>query len=203
MLKTLLALSLMSPQIYNPVVKSSECVEYTDLYTQQQASIVRIFSKSGEDMGVGTGYTYNVNGHVITSAHVVNFANEILIEFPDGELKPYVMFKQVANESIALLKPVVPFSTSNFLPVTESKVEVGEQVYSIGFPLGLMKYFTHGYVSAVDNNYIVLNMPVYPGMSGSPVFNCKGAIVGFVLAVVVGANTIGIINLSSDLEKLS
>jgi S1-C subfamily serine protease len=127
---------------------------------------------------------------------VVNNATKIWVEFKDGQnIKAKVEYLSIAADvaSIRLIeKPVNPVIAK--LGNSDS-VEVGEQVFVIGTPLGLGHSFSSGYISGRHNQgRITSNMSeseffqtdaaINQGNSGGPMFNLHGEVIGIASSII-------------------
>ncbi|MBL8201664.1 MAG: DegQ family serine endoprotease [Chromatiales bacterium] len=134
---------------------------------------------------LGSGFIISADGEILTNAHVVDGADEIMVKLADNSEKPAKLIGLDKASDVALLKidakdlPVVRLGDS-------SSLEVGDWVLAIGSPFGLEHTATQGIVSAVgrslpDGNYVPFiqtDVAVNPGNSGGPLFNIKGEVVG-------------------------
>jgi serine protease Do len=134
--------------------------------------------------GLGSGFIISADGIILTNAHVVRDASEVVVKLTDRrEFRAKVLGSDPQSD-VAVLKidakdlPVVPLAKGNDL-------KVGEWVLAIGSPYGLDNTVTAGVVSAKgrslpDGNvpFIQTDVAVNPGNSGGPLFNTRGEVVG-------------------------
>ncbi|WP_373988431.1 DegQ family serine endoprotease [Duganella sp. BuS-21] len=134
--------------------------------------------------GMGSGFIISADGIILTNAHVVRDASEVVVKLTDRrEFRAKVLGSDPQSD-VAVLKidaknlPVVPLASNNDL-------KVGEWVLAIGSPFGLDNTVTAGVVSAKgrslpDGNvpFIQTDVAVNPGNSGGPLFNTRGEVVG-------------------------
>ncbi|MYM25181.1 Do family serine endopeptidase [Duganella sp. FT135W] len=134
--------------------------------------------------GLGSGFIISSDGIILTNAHVVRDASEVVVKLTDRrEFRAKVLGSDPQSD-VAVLKidannlPVVPLAKGNDL-------KVGEWVLAIGSPYGLDNTVTAGVVSAKgrslpDGNvpFIQTDVAVNPGNSGGPLFNTRGEVVG-------------------------
>lgn len=133
----------------------------------------------------GSGFIIGSDGYVLTNAHVVREAEEVVVKLSDKrEFKAKVIGADRRTD-IALLKidatglPKVTVGDPNVL-------KVGEWVVAIGSPFGLENTMTAGIVSAKGRAlpqenfvpFIQTDVAINPGNSGGPLFNLKGEVVG-------------------------
>lgn len=139
---------------------------------------------SGND-SLGSGFIVSDDGYIITNHHVVDGADEIIVNLNDRRELSASVIGTDKRSDLALLKinakdlPVVKFGSSDAL-------EVGEWVIAIGSPFGFDHSVTAGIVSAKERNlpaesyipFIQTDVAINPGNSGGPLFNLKGEVVG-------------------------
>ncbi len=138
-----------------------------------------------ESRSLGSGFIVAADGYILTNAHVVDAAEEILVRLTDKrEFKARVIGADKRTD-VALIKieasglPSVRLGDPNLL-------RVGEWVVAIGSPFGFDNSVTAGIVSAKGRSlpqenyvpFIQTDVAVNPGNSGGPLFNLKGEVVG-------------------------
>ena len=138
-----------------------------------------------ESRSLGSGFIVAADGYILTNAHVVDAADEILVRLTDKrEFKARVIGADKRTD-VALIKieasglPSVRLGDPNLL-------RVGEWVVAIGSPFGFDNSVTAGIVSAKGRSlpqenyvpFIQTDVAVNPGNSGGPLFNLKGEVVG-------------------------
>jgi len=134
---------------------------------------------------LGSGFIISADGEILTNAHVVEGADEILVKLADNSERPAKLIGLDKASDVALLK--IEASGLQAVQIGDSsKLEVGDWVLAIGSPFGLEHTATQGIVSAVgrslpDGNYVPFiqtDVAVNPGNSGGPLFNINGEVVG-------------------------
>lgn len=186
----------------------AEYLLLTNLYERANPSVVNIEIASGVHTNLdivdssGSGFVIDSDGHILTNAHVVRDAQEIMVTFFDGyvsqaEVVGYDDYSDLAviqvSEANAPLFPV-EFGDSNTL-------RVGQRVIAIGNPFGLEGSMTVGIVSALgrslpsaelmDPEYqpysnpsiIQVDAAVNPGNSGGPLLDSQGNVIGINTAI--------------------
>ncbi|GED22984.1 DegQ family serine endoprotease [Halomonas halmophila] len=134
---------------------------------------------------LGSGFIISQDGYIMTNAHVVKGADEILVRLNDGrELKAELVGAD-AKTDVAVLKV-----DAKGLPTLElgdsEDLEVGQWVAAIGSPFGLDHSVTAGIISAMDRTlpqdvyvpFIQTDVAINPGNSGGPLFNLEGEVIG-------------------------
>lgn len=133
--------------------------------------------------GEGSGFIISADGYVMTNAHVLEGAQEVLVTLVDRrEFKATVVGADERSD-IAVLK-----IDGKALPVARigdvGRLRVGEWVLAIGSPFGLESTVTAGIVSAKqretgsDIALLQTDVAVNPGNSGGPLINTRGEVVG-------------------------
>lgn len=138
-----------------------------------------------ESKSLGSGFIVSADGYILTNAHVVESADEIVVKLTDKrEFKAKVIGADKRTD-VALIK----IDATNLPRVTlgdPTKLRVGEWVAAIGSPFGFENSVTAGIVSAKGRSlpqenfvpFIQTDVAVNPGNSGGPLFNMKGEVVG-------------------------
>ena len=133
--------------------------------------------------GVGSGFIISDDGYVLTNAHVVEGADEVVVTLTDRrEFKAKVLGSD-ARSDVALLK-VDARNLPNVRIGDSSKIRVGEWVIAIGSPFNLENTVTAGIISAKARDtgeYLPLiqsDVAVNPGNSGGPLINMRGEVIG-------------------------
>jgi serine protease Do len=138
-----------------------------------------------QTQSLGSGFILSADGYVLTNAHVVNEADEVIVKLTDKREFKAKIIGSDRRADVALLKieasglPKVTLGDPNLL-------KVGEWVVAIGSPFGLENTVTAGIVSAKgralpQENYVPFiqtDVAINPGNSGGPLFNMKGEVVG-------------------------
>ena len=139
-----------------------------------------------------TGFALSTDGYIITNYHVVKDADSVYIQNTDGEsFKVKTVYTDPVYDIAILLITDNSFKPFNSLPysIKRSASDVGEGVYTIGFPRDVPVY-NEGYLSAQtgykdgmsDTTTYQVAIPVNPGNSGGPLMDNKGNIIGIVSA---------------------
>jgi serine protease Do len=133
--------------------------------------------------GIGSGFIISNDGLVLTNAHVVEGADEVLVTLTDRrEFKARVLGADKRTD-VAVLK--LEATNLPFLRTGDSsKIRVGEWVIAIGSPFNLENSVSAGIISAKardTGDYLPLiqtDVAVNPGNSGGPLINMRGEVVG-------------------------
>jgi serine protease Do len=133
--------------------------------------------------GVGSGFILSADGFVMTNAHVVDGADEVIVTLPDKREFKAKIIGADRRTDVAVVKieatglPAVKIGDVN-------RLKVGEWVMAIGSPFGLENTVTAGIVSAKQRDtgdylpFIQTDVAINPGNSGGPLINLRGEVVG-------------------------
>ena len=147
--------------------------------------------------GIGTGVVVNSDATVLTAFHIIEGATQVELSFADGTKTSATVASVEPDSDIAILTPaelpglVVPATIGN-----PSALRVGDEVFPVGNPLGLVGSLSAGVVSGLDRQFrpsdreeplqglIQFDAAVNPGNSGGPLVNRGGQVVGIVTGLI-------------------
>ena len=151
----------------------------------------------GRNFGIGSGVVINSNADVLTALHIIEGSTEIQLGFADGTRTSATVANVDAERDIAVLTPaalpgfIVPATIGS-----PSAMRVGDEVFAVGNPLGLVGSLSAGVVSGFDREstppgrdeplrgLIQFDAAVNPGNSGGPLLNRRGQVVGIVTGLI-------------------
>lgn len=164
------------------VVNVSNVKEFNDFF----------FGSGKAEVGAGTGFVWDDQGHIVTNYHVVqDQSSQFMISFHNSKTQMQAKIIGVEPKlDIAVLK--VDKLPKNVNPITIGSsydLKVGQVAVAIGNPFGLDHTMTSGIVSALGrkidgiggvkiNNMIQTNADINPGNSGGPLLNSSGEVIG-------------------------
>ncbi len=177
-----------------------------DLFEKSAPSVVFItttkaqrdfFSYKVTDIpkGSGTGFVWDMNGHIVTNYHVLEGADKASITLADGSDWDASLVGVAPDKDLAVLKIEAPRSKLKPIPVGNSdRLRVGQSVLAIGNPFGLDQTLTTGIISALGReiksvsgipirNVIQTDAAINPGNSGGPLLNSSGQLIGVNTAI--------------------
>ncbi len=205
-------------QVSTPTALPSEWIaaadaEYlllTNLYLRVNPSVVNIEIVSGvhSDLQMdiidssGSGFVLDLDGHIVTNAHVVRNAEQIIVTFSDGTVLEAEITGIDDYSDLAVIK--VDPAKAQLLPVElgdSNTIQVGQRVIAIGNPFGLDGSMTVGIISAMGRaldsarlldpaydrysnpSIIQVDASVNPGNSGGPLLDSYGRVIGINTAI--------------------
>lgn len=139
--------------------------------------------EENQPRGVGSGFILTSDGFVMTNAHVVEGADQVIVTLTDKREFRAKIVGADKRTDVALVK-----IEATGLPAVKvgdlSRLRVGEWVMAIGSPFGLENTVTAGIVSAKQRDtgdylpFIQTDVAINPGNSGGPLINMRGEVVG-------------------------
>ena len=142
---------------------------------------------------LGSGFVIDPSGLIVTNHHVIEGADEIIVNFTDGtKLKVVKILGHDPKTDLALLmvEPKKPLKAISF--GDSSKMRVGDWVMAIGNPFGLGGSVTVGIISATKrdinagpyDDFLQTDAAINRGNSGGPLFNMEGQVIGVNTAII-------------------
>jgi S1-C subfamily serine protease len=138
---------------------------------------------------IGSGFFITRDGYLLTNFHVVKDADRIQVKYKTQYFKATVIDTD-KEDDLALLK-VEGGSFPALALSAKDTVDLGQQVFTIGFPniemQGFDPKYTEGSISSLsgmqgDEKEYQISVPVQPGNSGGPLCDANGEVVGVVVA---------------------
>ncbi len=185
------------------LVTAADCdLPFSEVFRKVSPSVVQILTVNIDpfsltdriEYSIGSGFVVDDQGHVVTNAHVVHGANQLLISVSEDEFLPGELVGLDAVSDLAVVKPASGRLSGTAVLGRSDQLSIGDEVLAIGYPFGIGKTATRGIVSAIDRivpfstsswmtPFIQTDSAISPGNSGGPLVNrC---------AEVVAVNTLG------------
>jgi len=167
--------------------------------------------------GLGSGVLISRDGKVMTAAHVVQVANEIVVTMLSGESIPARVLSAQPAADVALLQLERVPAMAQVAELGDSdQVEVGDEIFVVGAPFGLTHSLSAGHVSARRQDELMLggmlrtelfqtDAAINTGNSGGPMFDRHGRVVGivsYILSQGGGFEGLGFVITSNMARKL-
>lgn len=188
----LFAISTVSGQnlanLYKQVNSSVVVIDIISVAPEKSGNQVELVAQASQ----GSGVLISDDGLIWTAAHVVQSAEEVQVEFIDGDIYQADVLSSNEEADVALIQINGGFEIKNkkVAPIGDSdKVNVGEDVFVLGAPHGFKQSLSRGILSGryspenLMNNFIKIEFlqtdaSINPGNSGGPMFNMKGEVIG-------------------------
>ena len=220
---TTVSVSTIAPPIL--IDPAEEQQLYIELYQRVNLAVVsiRVFHADGIDLGLGSGFVIDTDGHIVTNNHVVEGGTEFEIDFANGVKARATVLGTDPTADLAVLKLESAIEGLVAVPLGDSDaVRVGERVIAIGNPFGLSGTMTIGIVSGLYRvletdvtapgggtfsapDTIQTDAAINPGNSGGPLLNLNGEVIGVNQAIrsETGENTgIGFAIASNTVKRI-
>jgi len=180
---------------------SLEGGDLPSLYQEINPGVVAIRALTEEGGGLGTGFVWDEEGHVVTNFHVVQSATDLEVDFPSGfKTKAQVLGSDPDSDLAVLDLDQLPTELRVLTLGQNQDLRVGQTVIAIGNPQGLDGTMTLGIISALGRtlesmhfspgggafstgNIIQTDAAINPGNSGGPLINLSGEVVGINSAI--------------------
>ena len=191
------------PQVVAPPVLSGTDVDIRlpEIYEKVIPGVVSILTVGDQGGGLGSGFVYDKNGHIITNYHVVEGASDLEVDFASGLKVRAEVVATDLDSDLAIIK--VNASPDQLIPLSlgnSDELRVGQQVIALGNPFGLTGTMTLGIVSAKgrtlnslrqassgsffsSGDIIQTDASINPGNSGGPLLNMNGQVIGINRAI--------------------
>ena len=174
---------------------------FAEVYQDASPSVVAINVSAEEGDGSGSGFVIDRDGHIVTNAHVVDEADEIVVEFLAGAIVRAELVGSDRSSDLAVLKVDVPADQLTPILFADSdELIVGQTVLAIGSPFRQGWTLTSGIISAIDRTIqgltefsiggvIQTDASINPGNSGGPLINLDGEVIGVNSQIISGARS--------------
>lgn len=173
-----------------------------NLFSHYQSALyqIRIIELgSGNKSSIGSGFQINDSGVLVTNYHVVSefvyFPEKYRIEYlaADGSVGDLSLVNIDVVNDLALVQVKSGSNSADFFSLSSSLPEQGSSIYSLGNPHDLGMIVVPGTFNGVKKNSFYQRIhftgSINPGMSGGPVVNPEGLVVG--VNVATAGNQIG------------
>ncbi|EPA04721.1 trypsin [Candidatus Nitrosarchaeum limnium BG20] len=187
------------PSVTQTAPAYSTNLSLIDIFEKSEPGVVRVnvqrTDQSNGTSGLGSGFVFDKKGDIITNAHVVKNAKNIVVTFLDGRSYNADLIGSDEFTDIAVIKVNADLTRLHPLSLGDSSsLKVGESIAAIGNPFGLSGSMTSGIVSQLGRllpsgsgysipDVIQTDAAINPGNSGGPLLNMRGEIVGINTAI--------------------
>jgi len=148
---------------------------------------IRTFDLVGRGIGQGSGFIVRQDGFIVTNQHVLANAHTVTVTLADGTRHT---MQRILSQSVTRDVAVIRINATNLPTVTlgdYASVRTGDQILTIGNPLGLQNTISEGLVSSRARivgglNYIQISAPISPGSSGGALVDYQARVIGVTTA---------------------
>lgn len=197
---TLAGIETALQEIYDRVNPS---VVLLEVVATSSSSFGFPFGGQQQTQGIGSGFVWDTQGHIVTNNHVVAGATSISVVFYDGATAAASIVGADPDSDLAVIKVNAP--AEYFKPVTladSTTVKVGQWAIAIGNPFGEQNTMTTGIISALGRSlpvsdetsvttggsYVIPDViqtdaPINPGNSGGVLLDAQGRVIGVTSAI--------------------
>ncbi len=175
-------------ELYKDINSSVVVINIISVSRESAGEFIEVITEASQ----GSGVLISEEGLIWTAAHVVQSAEEVEIEFLDGDIYEGTVISSVAQADVALVKIKGDFQLKNKKVATigdSDEVSVGEDVFVLGAPHGFKQSLSRGILSGrfvpvhLSNDFVKIEFlqtdaSINPGNSGGPMFNMRGEVIG-------------------------
>jgi len=181
---------------------------YSDL-ERKVFQVKTALSKDAPKSSYGTGFVVAIDGKIITNYHVVSRSLEkyntyqIYVDV-EGEMFEAKILEIDIIHDLALLK--IDKKLDNSLKIRMQNIKIGERIFSMGIPKDLGLSITEGIYNGIKKNGLYENIhmsnPLNAGMSGGPVIDSKGELVGVNVSILLKSQNISFAVTSKSVKRI-
>ena len=197
----------------------------TNIYQRTNPSVVHIFvfsqlNQFNLPLGTGSGFVYDLDGHIITNNHVVAEGDSFEVVFADGNRRRATLVGTDVDSDLAVIKVSALPTNVQPVPLADSdSLEVGQFVVAIGNPFGEAGSMSIGIISGLGRTLASQRVPdnggryslpqviqtdaaINPGNSGGPLLNLRGEVIGVNSAILTRTGTNSGVGFSIPVEAV-
>jgi S1-C subfamily serine protease len=168
-----------------------------EVFKRALPSVVAIdcLGPNAAKLSTASGFIVSDAGRILTSFHVIQACQSMTVRLSNGDAYDTVNVVDTdVRKDLALIR-IKAVSLPAIALGDSDEVEVGQQVYSIGNPVGLQNTLQQGLVSGTRQvegfHLIQVSASINPGNSGGPILDAQARVVGIATAKVTGAENLG------------
>ncbi len=182
---------LVDPSVLSKIALSNSSKEISpkEIFKKYNNAVLLIYSSNGEQMAQGSGFVVSKDGIAVSNYHVLKgtYKGLEVIKLPNGETHKitevygysekfdYIVFQLDGNKF-------------DYIPIHLGEIEIGDEVYAIGSPRGLVNTLSNGLISQRHNDFIFqISAPIDHGSSGGVLINKFGEAIGITSGGIDGS----------------
>lgn len=169
--------------------------------------LVTVDNRSGPPRQLrGTGFNIDPKGLVVTNRHLIDDAALIRVSFPGRGT--FIAEKWSISPHVDLAVLSLQAEDLPTVPLSGTRINPGEEVIVIGNPMQFARIANKGvlagyyYYGSREIPLLLVEAMIYPGSSGSPLFNEQGEVVGIVFATLPDGDPSEVRGLAVDIDEL-
>ncbi len=151
----------------------------------------RVDDETPSRVGFGSGFLVSAKGVVVTNFHVVENAEQVVVQLRDGRKFTSKDIKSDPKTDLAIVRISAPAALPYLEFGDSTQMEIGDRVLAVGAPFGLTGTVTHGIVSAkgrslrmnMYEDFLQTDAAINPGNSGGPLINLEAQVIGINSAI--------------------
>ncbi|MBI5571491.1 MAG: trypsin-like peptidase domain-containing protein [Desulfomonile tiedjei] len=170
------------------VMKAYQLISPAVVNIVAQSLALNFFMQVVPQVGQGSGFVIDTDGHILTNNHVVGNAETLECTFMGGKKVQAKLVGRDLGSDLAVIR-VTPFSGMAVAPVGDSDhLTPGQRVIAIGNPFGFQHTVTSGFISALNRDLAVegrtmmgmiqTDAVINPGNSGGPLIDSRCQVIG-------------------------
>jgi S1-C subfamily serine protease len=191
---------------------SPSVVHVTNMTETRSASSMSV---QKVERGLGSGFVWDQDGHIVTNYHVVEGASSVQVIFEDGTSYDTTDIVPYPDKDMAVVTIDAPKSKLVPIPVGSSHdLQVGQSTFAIGNPYGLDHTLTTGIISALGREItspskqpirgvIQTSAAINPGNSGGPLLDSSGRLIGMNTAILSESGAFGGIGFAIPVDEVN
>ncbi len=173
---------LVAPEILARISVSNSLKELSpkDIYKKYNNAVFLIYTNNGEQIAQGSGFIVSNDGIAVSNYHVFKdtYKGLEIVKFPNGEtykIKEVYGFSEKYDYIVFKLDGY----SFDYIPVHIGDIEIGDEVFAIGSPRGLVNTISNGLISQHHDGFIYqISVPIDHGSSGGALINKYGEVIG-------------------------
>lgn len=184
--------------------KDRKDLSAVEIYDKCGSSAVEIAASSDYSKSIGSGFFIG-NGMLVTNYHVILGMKKIVVTTSSND--SFVVTKILGFDEKLDLAILQVDDKYDGLEISQMKAKVGENIYTLGSPMGLTGTMTDGMITTasriLDNvDYIQINASISGGNSGGPLINAFGEVIGVNTMYYVGGQNLNFAININELKKV-
>lgn len=181
------ALSVIKPTYSNTANRT--ILKGSEIFKRYSNAVFMLYgsTSNGEQIWQGSGFFVSPNGLAVSNYHNFKDAEKISVKFYGSNSYQTISKNDILayskNEDYIIFKVQGKFNNP-YVPIANTRGEIGDKVYTIGSPKGLENTFSSGEISQyrIEQGYIQINAPIDHGSSGGVLINEYGEAIGITSA---------------------